>query len=383
MSIVMITTVHPRYDTRVYLKQAHDLAEIYGDNFRLVVADGLGSERKNSLQIRDLGIFSGVRIVRIFKGWLASIRFLRAHKAKIMHFHDPELLPVAMLGRVFGIKAIYDVHDDLSGSILHKHWVPNVLKKPFSITFGIFERIATLFCSQIVAATPEISKNFPSSKTTVVQNYPRLEELNTADPEPFEVRPANFFYVGGISRVRAFREPIQALSVINKNLEKNRDKDDIATLSICGSFRPESLMSEAQSLCGWEYVKFNGWCDRDQVKKELSQSIGGVVLFYNAPNNINSQPNKLFEYMAGGIPVIASNFPRWREIVETHNCGIVVDPENTDEVARAMETLMDDREKAQKIGDNGRRSVKQEFNWEAESKKLQNVYTMIYHGGNQ
>ncbi len=234
MSIVMLTTVHPRYDTRIFLKQSHDLAEIYGDRFQLVVADGLGDERYQNLQVTDLGKLSGSRVTRIVKGWVSSVRFLLKSHAKIVHFHDPELLPLGVVCRFLGIKPIYDVHDDLSGSILHKHWIPRILRRPLSAGFRVFEAVAARFCSQIVTATPEISKYFPRAKTTVVQNYPRLAELHVENALPFQSRPAQFLYVGGISTVRAFREPIQALSDINNTGFRNtwpRDNVDLRHVS--------------------------------------------------------------------------------------------------------------------------------------------------------
>lgn len=154
-------------------------------------------------------------------------------------------------------------------------------------------------------------------------------------------------------------------------------------MSICGAFSPESLFDEAKLVSGWECIRFNGWCNREKVKYEMAQSIAGVVLFYDAPNNRASQPNNLFEYMAGRLPVIASNFPCWRKIIEENSCGVVVDPQDPDDVANAMRTFIMDREKAEIMGANGRRAVKTKFNWEVESEKLRSVYAKVYDNGKQ
>jgi len=103
----------------------------------------------------------------------------------------------------------------------------------------------------------------------------------------------------------------------------------------------------------------------------------GLVLFYPEPNQINSQPNKLFEYMSAEIPIVASNFPLWKEIVEGNQCGICVDPLNPEEIARAIEYLITHPDEAQRMGENGRKAVIEKYNWESESKKLIELYRKI------
>ena len=93
--------------------------------------------------------------------------------------------------------------------------------------------------------------------------------------------------------------------------------------------------------------------------------------------NIDSfyfSPLKMFEYMAAGIPVVASDFPFWQEIIERHNCGICVDPHNPQEIAKAVNTLLTDNELAAAMGANGRRAVEEVYNWQNEERKLLNLY---------
>jgi glycosyltransferase involved in cell wall biosynthesis len=100
----------------------------------------------------------------------------------------------------------------------------------------------------------------------------------------------------------------------------------------------------------------------------------GIVTFHPVPNHTESQPNKLFEYMAAGLPVIASDFPRWRGIVEGHECGLVVDPKDPDRIAEAMQWILAHPVEAETMGDRGRQAVKRQYNWDLESGKLLKVY---------
>ena len=102
----------------------------------------------------------------------------------------------------------------------------------------------------------------------------------------------------------------------------------------------------------------------------------GFILLKPNPNNIAaaSRNNKLYEYMAAGLPVIASDFPLWKKIIEKNYCGICIDPSNPEKIAKAIEYLIKHPDEAKKMGGNGKKAVLEKYNWENESKKLLKVY---------
>jgi glycosyltransferase involved in cell wall biosynthesis len=90
-------------------------------------------------------------------------------------------------------------------------------------------------------------------------------------------------------------------------------------------------------------------------------------------------PNKLFDYMLVGLPVIASNFPLYREVVEPDRCGLIVDPSKPEEIARAMEYLIDHPDEAREMGERGRKAVLEKYNWDKESERLLQIYDAVLH----
>ena len=81
--------------------------------------------------------------------------------------------------------------------------------------------------------------------------------------------------------------------------------------------------------------------------------------------------------MSAGLPIITSNFPLWREIVEGNNCGVCVDPLNPKEIADAIQFIVDNPLKAKEMGENGKNAIYDHYNWSNESKKLFELYDKL------
>lgn len=124
-------------------------------------------------------------------------------------------------------------------------------------------------------------------------------------------------------------------------------------------------------------IKYIGQINRDGINELYSNSRAGMLIFMPKKNHMEAQPNKMFEYMAAGLPFIASKFPYWKDSLEKEKCCIFVNPESAEEIAEAANFLLDNPKTAQKYGENGRKLVVEKFNWDLESKNLLNLYKDI------
>src|SRR5690606_30585003 len=154
-------------------------------------------------------------------------------------------------------------------------------------------------------------------------------------------------YVGGVSKIRGVEEVVKSLEFTHSNVR----------LNLVGKFNEKITHENTKHLDGWHKVIEHGQLSRTEVKKILEKSIAGIVTFLPVPNHIDAQPNKMFEYMSAGIPVIGSNYPLWKSIIEGNNCGICVDPENPKQIANAIDMLVSDKTLAEKMGKNGIQAV--------------------------
>jgi glycosyltransferase involved in cell wall biosynthesis len=114
------------------------------------------------------------------------------------------------------------------------------------------------------------------------------------------------------------------------------------------------------------------------VARELQSAYAGLVILHPEPNYVTSQPVKLFEYMCAGIPVIASDFPVCREIIDQAGCGILVNPLDPREIAAAMEFLLANPEQAAEMGRRGFQAILERYNWANEEKHLLRFYSELF-----
>ncbi|MGQ9498496.1 MAG: glycosyltransferase, partial [Desulfotomaculales bacterium] len=148
-------------------------------------------------------------------------------------------------------------------------------------------------------------------------------------------------------------------------------------LVLAGKFVPPFLEDEVRQLPGWERVDFRGWQDRAAVARLLGEARAGLVVLYPEPNYVEAQPNKLFEYMSAGLPVIASDFPLWRDIVEEAGCGLLVDPLDPAAIAQAIQWILEHPKEAEAMGRRGQKAVFDRYNWDTEAAKLLAFYRRL------
>jgi glycosyltransferase involved in cell wall biosynthesis len=367
--IAHLTSVHPPFDVRVFHKECRTLAGagydvvLIAPHDRSQVVEGVriwalpkpqGRRERMSRTVRDL--------------YRAAI----AADADVYQFHDPELIPVGVLLKLRGKRVVYDVHEDVPRQILDKQWIAPSARHIVSRGAALIEMIGVRWFDAIVAATPSIGQRFPRHRTYVVRNFPILGELVASEFESYVERSPTAAYVGVITENRGLGEMVQCMALLPQRLQ--------ARLVLAGRFSPPALEQEARSLPGWTHVDFVGWQSRSQVAALLGQARVGLVLFHPAPNHINAQPNKLFECMSAGLPVIASDFPLWREIVGSADCGLLVDPQRPQAIAQALQWLLEHPLQAEAMGQRGKQAVIERYNWDLEAPKLVGLYGQLLGG---
>lgn len=365
MRIVHLSSVHSRNDTRIFIKQCRSLAS-HGHEVSFVVADGKGDECKDGVQILDVGSLSG-RLNRMVKTTRRVLEKAIALNADVYQLHDPELMPIGLKLRQKRKLVVFDSHEDVPKQLLGKPYLGPIARRFLPEAMALYERYACSRFSGIIAATPHIRDKFLAinRRTVDVNNFPLLGELDTNLPQ--EEKKNEVCYVGTISSNRGIRDIVRACELLKSP----------ARLNLGGNFTEPGLRDEVKGYPGWHRVNELGYLTRANVREVLSHSIAGLVTLHPAINYLDALPVKMFEYMAAGIPVIASNFPLWRDIVANNGCGLCVDPLDPDAIAGAIDHLVLNPDIARTMGENGRRMVMQQYNWSTEEPKLLEFYAAL------
>lgn len=365
--IVHLTSAHPRYDTRIFIKQCSSLAA-HGYDVTFVVADGKADECKGGVMIVSVGYLHG-RLRRMFKTTRRVLEKAIKLDADVYHLHDPELIPIGVKLKQLGKRVIFDSHEDYPADIRDKPYINYFARTIVSKIYQIYERLSLKKFDAVIGATPLIKDKLSTINvnTVNINNYPIIGELMFDLVGNWSSRQHQVCYVGAISRFRGICELVHALEFSTTNTR----------LQLGGKFGEAEVESEIKEYAGWQYVDELGFLDREAVSVMLSRCMAGLVTFHPLSNHVNAQPNKMFEYMSAGIPVIASNFPFWKEIIEGNACGLCVDPLDPKAIAEAIDFIIKNPDRAKQMGENGKLAVQARYNWDIEAANLLKLYAKL------
>lgn len=363
--VVHVSTGHHRNEIRVHLKECNSLAAAGYDVF-FVVADGQGDEKIGDVKIVDSGRSAG-RLDRMFRATRRAYRKALALNADLYHLHDPELLPTGLKLKHQGKRVVFDSHEDVPKQILGKHYLHPLVRHLLSWGFARYERFVCSRLDGIVGATPSIRDKFTSinPRSIDINNFPMIGELDTT--VPWQNKANEVCYVGTIAQIRGVKELVRAMELTRSGVR----------LNMVGAFAEPKVEAEVGTYAGWAHVNALGVQDRRGVAEVLGRSVAGLVTLHPLVNYLDALPIKMFEYMSAGIPVIASDFELWRQIVQDSGCGLCVDPMDPAAIASAIDYLASHPDEARKMGENGRQAVLSKYNWTREESKLIGFYDQL------
>lgn len=367
--VLQTTSVHPVFDTRIFVKECQALAEA---GYRVVlIAQHDKKEIVQGIEIDPLPKVSDKkgRFKRIIPRLVSKV--LSYPKGSVVHFHDPELILVGIYLKMKGYKVIYDIHEHTPMDFYTKEWLPKWLRPFLTMIVYMLEYIAGLVFDGIVTVVEPVTKRFRHARARNVEisNYPKLDALYETVLKRDHVRKDQAIYVGGFTYRRG-------IDVMVKAIGKTEHEKNIR-LKLGGKFDPPEIREDIEQLDGWEKCDYLGWLSMEEIWTNLAESKVGIVTIQDVPSHRLLESVKMFEYMAMGLPVIASDFPMFRAIIEPNECGIMVDPGSPEEIAAAIEWIFDHPKEAREMGEKGRKAVQEYYRWENEAAELIQFYKAL------
>lgn len=359
-----ISSVHPPFDVRIFHKEAVSLNKAGFDTYMVVT----GVEEQEAQGVKVIGVKDPQRgrLHRMMNHSKNVIQRAKLLNADIYHLHDPELLPYAIELRKTGAKVIYDSHEDLPAQTMSKNYIPKPIRPFMAQGLKYYENHIAKNIDAIVTATESIKNRFNklNPNIVVVNNFPFIEELKTKITNIPKERAV--CYVGSVARMRGANEIVRAIG-LTKDVK----------LYLAGTIGETGLREEMMQQSGWENVIELGFVPREEVAEIMSKSMAGLVTLYPEPNHLNSIPIKMFEYLSASLPIICSDFDHWRQLLNGVECATFVNPLDPYDIAEAIQSIVDNPEKAKEMGARGQYIVENKFNWENEEKKLIDLYQKL------
>lgn len=378
MKIVHLGYSHKNDDIRIFRKECCSLVR-QGHEVYYITSDKNSSYANDKM---DKGVHVIVlqrtaesnKIKRYYEYLKALTNRALELDADVYHIHETGLLPIWRRLKRSNKLVVYDSHEDTP-----RQMRPQLEQQRGKIVGILFEKILELYENYVVkkvdfviTATPYIKNRFSCIKREVIciNNYPIINDLDYHEDNR-KTKKNSICFTGGISEVSGIKETVEALNCLSQ-----------IRLKLAGPM-DDRLKSELENYPGWKQTDYYGVVEHSEVANICKEAYAGIILYQPLPNHINAQPNKMYEYMLMGLPIICSDFPLWKKMIEEKKCGLCVNPQSSQHIALAIKELYQNSELAYIMGKNGRKAVLEEYNWEKEEVKLFKVYKFLERKKNE
>jgi len=364
-NVVHLTTVHPWDDNRIFQKMVLGLRgrgyQVHYVAKESTVIDESKYEGVTFMKLKPGGKFQ--RLLNMF----VALKKVLAIKKGIVHFHDPELIFVGAALRVFGWKVVYDVHEDNKLGFKQKEYLPLYIRSIASLLISVIEAVAQKIFHIVIA---EKAYQYRFKDGIQVLNYPVARTgLKQNVRENWDV--INLIYTGSVSVDRGalkFHEILKAMpdaelyvvgrcddqlkqSIINSAL----DVKDRLHLHVSEAGRPYQEIAKFYAISDWAF---------------------GIAVFPKTDHYYEKELTKFFEYLQSGIPILCSEFPVWKELIEDSGAGVCVDGDNVVKGIMSRYEIIKDKKEWEKMSQNAF-AVAKKYTWESQLEELLKLYQRI------
>ncbi len=379
--------VYPFLDSRVY-KEAKSLLR-NGYDVSVVCWANRG---RNVPAFEE---YEGIKVYRIFQNipryttpLLARLPFywiyvfksvMRALKLKpeIIHCHDLDTLAIGVALKLLTRKPLlFDAHEDFpfmyesAPEVTHSARMARLLR--------LYEKVLIRFVDRVIAAEllyTDAMQKYYGITPAVIMNFPNLDGFNSSVDASTIIKQYELggkvviSQIGAIGETRGTFETLQALQYL---------KYDNLRCFLIGSVTVELRRKIRESIEKYsikeKVILLLDGIRYEDIPKYYRASDITMSLLYPNPKYVTSVPTKLYESLAMGVPVLAADLPHIRKIIDTYKVGLCANSQDAKDIAEKLNTLILDKQMRERMGQNGLKVAREEFNWGESEKRLIKVY---------
>lgn len=314
--------------------------------------------------------------------WIRKVKMIcKTEVFDAVHIHD---LPLCTLVKYlksrhkFSVNA--DMHENYPYLIEMQPYMNTLFAKIFLSKKRWFyaEKMWLCQADNIITVAEEMKQRLEkitggNRNIVVVPNTINFDEFLLHQEEDTSIKEKytgtfNVLYIGGIDAIRGIDVLIKSAQILNEKIKNFR-------IIIVGEGNLRSTyMQMVDSLHLNDVVLFEGHKPSRLLKNYIESAAVCIIPHVKSEQTDNSSPNKLFQYMLYGKPVISSNCNSVQKIIETHECGLIFQNLDESDLAEKIMTFYNNREFALACGIKGQKAVYSFYNWEITSKPLIELY---------
>lgn len=377
MKICMFTITHNPFDSRIYYKESLSLKKA-GYDVTIIAPYNKKRDVVNELKIIGIEVVYRTKIIKFLTSLIKIYKLCKLEKADFYHFHDVELLPVGLLLRVFTrAKIIYDAHECFPDMIRMTPAISERLRNTIANLVSLLEKMLCPFMHYIIVADDALKKRYTkmNKNVEIIYNFLLLSMFKESGENSELINKYKkweiLIYEGGINKYRGLFQMMIAVREVKKSISNIK-------LLLLGKFTNLIFKKEAEEYIRKnnlrENIEYISAVDHKYVPQYIRLARIGLVILQPVSKFLKNIPIKQFEYMACGIPIVGSKLPPIQKYIEESYSGILVNPENVDEIADAIKYLLENPKKARMFGENGKKAVLEKYNWGLMEKRLLKIY---------
>jgi len=364
-TICHLTSVHKAIDTRIFHKECTSLSKKYIVN---LIGIHNKMEMRNNVNIIPFPKFNS-RMLRILISPFVMFNYAIKIKSELYHCHDPELFFTMLLLKIFTkSKLVYDMHEDYLSAIVQKPYLPKPLK---TFIASIIRKIELIFCNHIFDSVILAEKYYNDiyKKGVTILNYPILSFKQYREFN--KNKEILLLYTGTVSVDRG--------AFIQSKIVDFVENCKIEFMGFCNTKLSLKIISKIKKKNNFNITGINKYISREIIDNNYTKKkwLAALAIFPKTNHYYQKELTKFFEYMSAGLPIIASNFPVWKSIIEKNKCGICVDPNDKKAIKNAILKLYNNNDLRNQYSQNGLELVQKKYNWITQEKILLDLYREI------
>ncbi len=367
MHYCFLTGGYGRYDPLMFERQGKTLVKA-GYKVSYIVCDDSPDETKEGINILSTRFKPKNRFDRFLHSQKAILGLAKQLDADIYQISDPELIGLVNILKKRGKQLVFNLREYYPDMLLRKHYIPKSLRKTASRIYSRKMSSELKKYDAVFTVTTWIldllKEQYGIKKSYLLANFPSVNSDFSLGKEEYLSRPDTLCYEGSIYRLSRQENVFKALEDLPK-----------VKYLLAGKIQEDYF--GIKEFPYWNRVEFiDGFSYEDLSKIFAKATIANVFRdFGNRGGSLGVL--KVFESMEAALPVLFSDVEPYRSINEKYHCGLCVNPNDVESIRSAIEYLVTHKEEAYEMGQNGRRAVIEEYNWEKQAESFINIINQI------